>query len=147
MTFSSLQMSKEHEHKDEQQQLPVPFVSNQVPNPLEDKVCMTFANRICENRDLLVVSRKTASHAVFEVGACLITLEATEIHAIEDDPDIRKHVDKVYQLLLDWRFKDRGNGTWARLVECLRSLEDGDLIETIRVYLHKRSSGNAIRPR
>ena len=127
----------EHKH---QQLVPVEETSSQLATPHIELPEM-FANQECTNCDLLVVSRRTVKYPAIAIGACLTCLEDMEIQEVEEHPEIPKLTDKVYQLLLTWKYKERGNATWASLVRCLHSLEDGDLMEKIQAYLHKKHHG------
>ncbi len=106
-------------------------------NPLEHEACKEFAERKCTSLDLLVVSRATAQHPTYAVGACLGNLVDSEIKAVRHNPEIPIRCDKAYQLLFNWKLKASGRATWAHLVDCVKALDDDTMMERIKYHLQQ----------
>lgn len=94
----------------------------------------------CEPEDLFAVQQ--IPHPVYSVGMCL-GLDHAEIYGI--DHNYREHYEKTLQLLLRWRSRHgRDGATWSKLIECLRKLEDQQLLEDMGRVVQERLAATLI---
>ncbi len=97
-----------------------------------------IAEKVCDNRDLLAVSRGVASFPTLAVGTVLGNLDDSDITTVEEDPEIPMPCDKMYQLLHTWKTKGKGAHTWAHLLECLKKLPSPEmLMERVKSSLRR----------
>ena len=110
-----------------------------LPPMFRESIWKWFANMECQDFDLLHISRMIAreGNSLASVGACL-HISREVISEMEKDESCPKPKDKVHKILLQWKWKNTGNVTWARLIKSLQALDDQNLMENIQTYLSQK---------
>ena len=104
-----------------------------LPLMFREEACKRFAKVQCQDLDLLYIS-EMIDHPVASVGVYLLVDEKV-ISETEKDKSCPKLKNKIHKLLSEWQRKNTGNATWAKLIECLQSLNDWKLMEHIKTHL------------